>query len=87
MTGPRREQMAETFEIRRKPNAPGAYEVFIDGEYVPWHIDSRGLEVEYTEAPSLKFVTVRLMVSGDVTLDPDLKVTRLGEGRHQVEKS
>lgn len=71
-------QTCTSFEIRR--NDRGAFDVYIDGVYVPWNITDE-VTVQQTEIPGLRFVHLAVMVEGDVILDPDLHVTRLGEGR------
>ncbi|NIL77648.1 hypothetical protein [Rhodococcus sp. B10] len=76
----RSDRIASAFEIRRKDDVDGGYELYLNGEFVPWAVSTEGLEIHHTEVERFKFVQVRLFVEGDIKIDPSIVVTNVGDG-------
>lgn len=78
--------VAAAFEIRRKDSNAGGYELYIDGQLVPWAVSTEGVEVHHTEVERFTFVQIRLMVEGDIKIDPSIVVTDVGDGKRTLER-
>lgn len=74
-----------SFEIR-EANEGDSFDVFIDGEFVPWHVWADEVIVQQTEVTDLKIVTFSLLVEGDVSFSPRLHHESLGEARTKISR-